>query len=422
MATTNSSVTAVQKEAVLTNFPALMLSGEDTLLNRILRNGGLGSTPVSKRSVRVPLQLQLPGKFRMGSFDGGALGRGSSINSVPAFASTKSFIHAIESTTDAYWATDSQGKAIKSLAAIEAAQETDAFKQGLDALLFANNGALAVVTVVASTVITVANANQFYDGQDILFYPSIGGTVRSATASTIAYVDANSKQIILTAAAPAGTAAGDLIMPDGSPGTSGASLTSIYDYHTTTNSGTYMTLGRSTYPGKLNAQGYAPGAAISPAVVRIAKQLARRKVGSKNTDMLKSLVWVTGVEQAAAWENAGIAISQIFRNVPLGKNMFDPLAADTPDTMAGGELIVQLHGDPTRVDGLLLKNWGTVETRKLGPYTVPGSGQSQFAISSLTDGSPTTNNAHYIVWEGEFINLFPQGEIALTSLTVPTGL
>jgi hypothetical protein len=422
MATTNANVTAVQKEAVLTNFPALFLAGEDTLLNRILRNGGLGSTPVSKRSVRVPLQLSLPGKFRMGSFDGGALGRGSSINSVPAFASTKSFIHAVESTSDAYWATDSNNKAIKSLASIEAAQEVDAFKQGLDALLFAYNGALATVTAVASTVITVANANQFYDGQDILFYASIGGAVRSATASTIAYVDANNKQIVLTAAAPAGTVAGDLIMPDGSPGTSGASITSIYDYHTTTNSGTYLTLNRATYPGKLNAQGYAPGANISPAIVRVAKQLARRKVGSKNKAMLNSLVWVTGVEQAAAWENAGIAISQIFRNIPLGKNMFDPLSADTPDTMAGGELITQLHGDPTRVDGLLLKNWGTVETKALGPYKVPGSGQSQFAISSITDGSPTTNNAHYIVWEGEVIDTFPMGEVAITTLNVPAGL
>jgi hypothetical protein len=422
MATTNANVTAIQKESVLTNFPALMLAGEDTLLNRILRNGGLGSTPVSKRAVRVPLQLSLPGKFRMGSFDGSALGRGSSINSVPGFASTKSFIHAVESTSDAYWATDSQGKSIKSLASIEAAQEVDAFKQGLDALLFAYNGALAVVTVVASTVITVANANQFYDGQDILFYPSIGGTVRSATASTIAYVDANNKQIILTAAAPAGTAAGDLIMPDGSPGTSGASLTSIYDYHTTTNSGTYLTLNRATYPGKMNASGYAPSAALSPAIVRIGMQLARRKVGTKNKAMLNSLVWVGGVEQATAWENAGTAISQIFRNIPLGKNMFDPLAGDTPDTMAGREFITQLHGDPTRIDSLMLKNWGTVETKALGPYKVPGSGQSQFAIASITDGSPTTNNAHYIVWEGEIINVAPSFETAITTLTVPAGL
>jgi hypothetical protein len=107
-------------------------------------------------------------------------------------------------------------------------------------------------------------------------------------------------------------------------------------------------------------------------MVRLILQLSIRKLGTNNKALLNSLKFIVGVEQAAAWESAGTAISQIFRNIPLGKSAFDPLNGTTPDTMAGRELITQLHGDPTRVDSILLKNWGMATTKALG--TVHASG------------------------------------------------
>lgn len=423
MAATTSNVIGLQKEKVLSNLPKLFLAGENKIITRIMRNGGLGAVPVSKRSLRIPLLLQAGGLGRIVNFDGGTLGRGSSINSVPGYVSTKGFVFALESTTESYWGTDSADKSVASLTALEAAQATENFKQFLDALFFSPNGQLGVITAISTATLTVANANQFYNGQGVLFYASLGGAVRSATASIVQSVDANNKQITLTAAPPAGTVVGDLIMPDGSPGTAGSSLSSLYDYHISTNTGTILTLNRSAYPGQLNASGYAAGsAALTPAMIRLILQLSIRKIGTNQRQLLESLVFVTGVEQAMAWENAGIAISQIFRNIPLGKTMFDPLNNTTPDTMAGRELVTQLHGDPTRVDAMLMKNWGYATTKDLGPYTPPGSSQKVFPVISTSDGSVVASNLQYIAFEGDVFCINPAQESFVSGLTLPAGL
>ena len=422
MATTTSNVVGMQKERVLTNFPRLFLAGENKIITRIMRNGGLGSVPVSKRSLRIPLQIASGGKGRIVNFDGGTLGRGSSIQTVPGFVSTKGFVWALESTTEAYWGTDSAEKSIANLTAVEAAQATENFKQFLDALFFSPNGVLGVITAISGNTITISNANQFYNDQDILFYSAVGGTVRSATPSTVQTADANNKQITLTAAPPAGTVVGDSIFPSGSPGTAGSSLSSLYDYHVSTNTGTILTLSRATYPGQLNTSGFAAGGAnLTPAMVRLILQLSIRKIGTNNTALLNSLVFVTGVEQAAAWENAGLAISQIFRNIPLGKTMFDPLNGTTPDTMAGRELVTQLHGDPTRVDSMLMKNWGVATTKELGPYTPPGSSQKVFPVISTTDGSVVASNLQYIATEMDVFCINPMMESQLTGLGLPAN-
>lgn len=422
MATTTSNVQGIQKERVLSNLPKLFLMGESKIITRIMRNSGIGTQKVSKRSMRVPLQLAAGGKGRIANFDGGTLGRGSSIQTVPGLVSTKGFVWATESTTEAYWGTEGGDQSIKSLTAIETAQQMEMFKQFLDSLFFASNGVLGVITAITGNTLTVANANQFYNDQDLLFYTAVGGTVRSSTVSTVQTVDANNKQITLTAAPPAGTAVGDSIFPSGSPGTAGSSLSSVYDYHVSTNTGTILTLARASYPGQLNTSGITAGGALTPAMVRAILQLSVRKIGTTNTDLLNSLVFVSGVEQAAAWENAGTAISQIFRNIPLGKKMFDPLAGTTPDTMAGRELVTQLHGDPTRIDALLLKNWGMATTKEIGPYTPPGSSQRVFPVMSVVDGSVVASNLQYLAFEGDVFCVNPAQESFLSGLSIPTYL
>jgi hypothetical protein len=157
-------------------------------------------------------------------------------------------------------------------------------------------------------------------------------------------------------------------------------------------------------------------------MVRIILQMATRKIGTNNIPLLNSLQFIVGVEQAAAWENAGTAISQIFRNIPLGKNMFDPLNGTTPDTMAGRKLVTQLHGDPTRVDSILTKNWGMAVTKEIGPYKLPGGDQTVFPVTSVTDGSVVASNLRYIALEGDVFCINPAQEAFISGLTIPTGL
>ena len=419
-----ANVIGLQKEKVLSNLPKLFLMGEDKIFTQIMRNGGLGSVPVSKRSLRIPLQVAPGGKGRIANFDGGALGRGASINTVPGFVSTKGFVWALESTTEAYWGTDSQDKSIASLTALEQAQQMENFKQFLDALFFASNGVLGVTSAFTGAgpyVATIPNANNFYIGQDVLVYSALGGTNRATGTITVTAVDANNKQVTLTGTLTTPTA-GDLLIVDGSGAVAGASLSSIYDYHVSTNTGTVLTLNRATYPGQLNISAVAGGGALTPVMVRAILQLSIRKLGTKQIALLNSLKFIVGVEQAAAWEAAGTAISQIFRNIPLGKTAFDPLNGTTPDQMAGRELITQLHGDPTRVDSMIMKNWGFATTKALGPYSPPGSSQTVFPVISTTDGSVVASNLKYWALEADVFCINPAQESAITGLTIPTNL
>jgi hypothetical protein len=157
-------------------------------------------------------------------------------------------------------------------------------------------------------------------------------------------------------------------------------------------------------------------------MVRLILQLSIRKIGTNNAKLLQSLKFITGVEQAAAWENAGVAISQIFRNIPLGKAMFDPLSNTTPDTMAGRELITQLHGDPTRVDSILTKNWGMATTKAIGPYSPPGSTQTVFPVTDITDGGVVASNLKYWALEADVFCINPAQESFISGLSLPTGL
>lgn len=420
-ASNTSNVIGLQKEKVLGNLPKLFLMGEDKIITQIMRNGGLGSIPVSKRSLRIPLQVAPGGKGRVANFDGGTLGRGGSINTVPGFVSTKGFVWALESTTEAYWGTDGGDRAITSLNALEQAQQMENFKQFLDSLFFASNGVLGVVSVISTLILTVVNANQFYIGQDVDVVSALGGTVRGTI--TVAAVDANNKQITASAALPAGTVVGDLLMVNGTGGVAGASLSSIYDYHVSANTGTILTLARATYPGQLNISAIAGSGALTPVMVRVILQLSIRKIGTNNAQLLNSLKFIVGVEQAAAWEAAGTTISQIFRpQSGQGLKTFDGLPGTTPDTMAGRELITQLHGDPTRVDSILLKNWGLASTKALGPYSPPGSSQTVFPVISTTDGSVVASNLKYWALEADVFCINPAQESAITALTIPANL
>lgn len=420
-ASNTSNVIGLQKEKVLSNLPKLFLMGEDKIFTQIMRNGGLGSVPVSKRSLRIPLQVAPGGKGRVANFDGGTLGRGGSINTVPGFVSTKGFVWALESTTEAYWGTDGGDRAIASLNALEQAQQMENFKQFLDSLFFASNGVLGVISVISTLILTVVNANQFYIGQDVDVVSALGGTVRGTI--TVAAVDANNKQITASAALPAGTVVGDLLMVNGTGGIAGASLSSIYDYHVSANTGTILTLARATYPGQLNISAIAGSGALTPVMVRVILQLSIRKIGTNNTQLLNSLKFIVGVEQAAAWEAAGTTISQIFRpQSGQGLKTFDGLPGTTPDTMAGRELITQLHGDPTRVDSILMKNWGLATTKALGPYSPPGSSQTVFPVISTSDGSVVASNLKYWALEADVFCINPAQESAITALTIPANL
>jgi hypothetical protein len=154
-------------------------------------------------------------------------------------------------------------------------------------------------------------------------------------------------------------------------------------------------------------------------MVRLILQMSIRKIGTKNTALLNSLKFIVGVEQAAAWEAAGTTISQIFRNIPLGKTAFDPLNGTTPDMMAGRELITQLHGDPTRVDAILTKNWGMATTKALGPYSPPGSSQTVFPVTSVVDGSVVASNLKYWALEADVFCINPAQESFISGLGLP---
>jgi hypothetical protein len=174
-ATNTSNVLGLQKEKVLSIFPKLFLMGEDKVITEIMRNGGLGSVQVSKRSLRIPLQIAPGGKGRLANFDGGTLGVVLRSTLFPASSPPKASSGLLSPRPKRTGErTPTISPSLRSMR-FEQAQQMENFKQFLDALFFSPSGTLGVISAISGSVITVANANNFYNGQDVLFYASLGG-------------------------------------------------------------------------------------------------------------------------------------------------------------------------------------------------------------------------------------------------------
>lgn len=412
----NAQTLGLQLEKVRDKVP-LWYQRDDTLFGMLEKRGDVEI--VSTRNMRIPIQVLAGGKFSQVTMDGGDLGRGSGTTFDVAQVTPVYFAQATEITKLVEYATDSKEKSVENVAKREVQNSIDQLRTNLEALLN-TDGSGTLDTIVSgssgSAVITVNNANQFYDNQDLLIYSALGGTNRGTV--TILSVDANGKTITLTANAPSGTTAGDLLLPAGSSATAASSLFGLQYHQVDSNTGTWLQISRSTYPGKVKTPHVAAGSqSLSPAMVRLAKQLVRRALGVNAPD-LDGLIFHANLDQESAWENTGLIVASVIQNQLTGSNSQDMIKKAPAKTMAGHPFVASIHAKPGRIDGLCLKHWGRAETKEIDYYEV--GGQTVFPVYGGS-GGVATSQIFYFVTGLQIFTDNPRAGVFIDGLASPTG-
>lgn len=413
MAQVNSQTLALQFEKVRDKV-SLMYQLDDTLFGKIKKTE---LEVVSSRATRIPAEFLAGGNFQQVNPDNGDFGVGSGVTLDTFTITPVYFAHAVQYSKQAEISTDSSEKAIESIASLNLKRAMDQFNTNVEALLQGDgSGTLDSVVSVSGATLAVNNANQFYDGQQIQVFSTIGGTNRGT--ATVQSVDASGKQIVLTANAPAGTTAGDILVVAGASGAAAASLLGIKYYQVDSNTGTVLGINRSTYPGKLRTPHVnANNQSLTPGFARQAIQKVRTALGA-DTPFQQELIFHMNVDMEAAWENTALVVSQVIQNQVTGDSTTDMLKYNAPKTIAGRPVVTSIHATPGRIDALCLKNWGRVENKPID--FLEFGGQTIFPTYGASGG--LNASSIFYIWTGMNVyNSNPRAGAFIDSVAIPTG-
>lgn len=390
-------VLGMMKEFIRPNLSKLYIQ-ETKLIHRI---GGPKagmpkvSTGANARPYRVPLELLAGFKSATGTPDAGALPRGSGPTTDAGTLVPVYIYQAGEWTKATEINTNSDKKAIEDYANLMAERALKQFNRLMESLI-QGDGSFTLDTVVstATNQLTVNNANQFYDNQDIDCWSSLSGTFLGTV--TIQSVDGPNKQLNLTGAVPGGVAAGTLLLLNGSAGVSNSGLFGIKYYQVQSSSGSVMNLQRSAYPGKLSTPHVAAGGnSLTPA---IARRIEGQMIAALGVDFAEDaeLLVHWNADMAAQWENAAQGPATVIFNQVKGETLPDMVKRVPPKTFMSHESIRSTNATPARVDLLNLKYWFKIENQPIDFFEI--GGQTEFAIVG-SNGAPIQSTASWL-WTG----------------------
>ena len=404
-----------QKEYVVPKVEQLALAG-----SRLWKHFKLNTKikPVSNRPTRIPLQPLQWGNFAVANLDGGAFPQGSGPQTVPATISCVSFVQAAQWTALAEYTTDTDEKSVQDYAALLTSQQTEMISGCLDALLANSSGANDLDTVVSvnGSVVTVNNPNAFMDGQTIDFYSNfldLGGAFLGS--GTIVSVDAINVQVTFTAAPPAGVGVGTKMLVTGSPGYSNSGINGLPALNVTGNTGTYMNIQRSAFPGKFNVPNFNAPAALTPSLVRAIEAQMELSMGIEKADEAE-LTPHCNVDMMAAWENLSLQVQrQDVQNV-RGESG-DLLPKNRVRTIGGRMVLVNERAKPGRIDWVAFAHWFQVFSKNLSLYDVKG--QVVFPAYSV-GGTVAASMMMYMVLMFQVASVQPRLNAYLSSVPIPT--
>jgi len=411
----NQQTIAYQLEKVAPDAETLFVR-DYTFFDKIQKGKNLQR--ISSRAMRLPLNILPGGSPSQINPDGGPMGRGSAIYADYGQITSVYFDTALEWTALMDASTDSKDKAIESSVKTTLTGGIDTMRTFIESLLNTDgSGTLDTVSSVSGNTITVAtNANQFKGNWQIDVWSSLGGTKRGTF--TVFTVDGIANQITATGALPAGTTANDLLLVHGAPGIANSSLAGIETYQVDSNTGMFLQLPRSSYPGMLKTPHVAAGnSPITPQMVRLLQARMRMQAGIE-TPNVEGGTWHMNQDQESAWENVGLVVSTVIQNQLGGSASEDMLKRNAPNRMGDLPILCSLNAQPGRIDLLCLKHWGRAETQKIGPYEV--GGQTVFPAYG-SDGSVATSSLSYL-WCGFNVYLDnPRAGGYIDGLLLPSG-
>lgn len=360
-----NNVVALELEKVRSKVP-LLYEREDTFIKLLQAKGDVEI--VSARNMRIPLQLTPGGKA--GAFDpnGGDLGRGSGTGYDFASTTPLFFKIGIEFTKLVEWATNRKEKAIENAVKKEVKNAMAQFRCFLDQILQTNgNCVIGTISVVTGNVLNMAvpfGAALVYVGQTVQVYDSTL-TISRGSFEVLQSDPISTTQTITADALPIGTIAGDLLLYDGVAGASPVGIFGIPYHQNASTTGTWLNMNRAAYTTQLKTPRVnAASAALTPQMARLAFNLIRKSLGIDNAGgpgkVAKILAYMA-VEQSHAWENLGIAISQIIKEGSGGGANDLDLLFTGKKSMGGAPIKESIHADQTRIDFLDLAHWGRAE-------------------------------------------------------------
>ena len=372
---------------------------------------------ISTRPARIPFMPSSGGLFRTGGFDGQDMGRGSGLQEVPGYLSCVPFLQATEYTALSEWATDSDSKAIANYVTENQSLATKTFAGYLDALAANSDGSNTLDSVVSTTTdgLVVNNADIFQDNMYIDVWSALSGTFRGTVQ--IQSVDIANNTLWLTTAYPAGTIAGDLLLVNGSSGVANSGFNGLLSYQVAGNSGNYMGVMRSAWPGKFSTPNInLGGKALTPAVVRAVQAQQILALGEDNDG--KTNVAHCNVDMQSAWENNSLLVQTVIANQLRGDRSVDMLPKAPMKMIAGREILLNVRALTGRIDFLNLKHWFRLETKASDYYEV--GGQTIFPAYGASGGL-ASSNLFYLVILCQLGNGQPRAGAYLNNAAIPTN-
>jgi hypothetical protein len=411
----NSQTLADQLEKVRRTIPQLWFN-ENVFLTKLQAREDL---EVSTRPTRVPLDIQAGGNGGVVNLDGGDMGRGSAGSRAVGLLSNAYYRWAIEWSELSEVANDSSGKSIQNYVEKEVGRGIKNFRAFLDSLV-QGNGSDQLDTVTAYTAgdpsVTVTTPARFSDQQIIQFVTgAVGGAVKGN--ATISYVDYLNKKLYLTAVPAFTPAAADSILAENATNVANSGIAGIQSYQVSSTSGTFLSLNRATYPGRLTTPFQDGGnAAITPAFARLLLNSMRVRNGI-DADTTSGFFYMN-LDQEAAWENTGLVITEnIFQQIK-GDASEDMLKKMPSRTLAGRSIVTSVKATQGRIDYIAQDHWFKQEIKPLDFYDIDG--KTVFPIYGASGGLASTKIT-YLIFGGNIATDDPAAGAYATGLSVPAG-
>lgn len=416
-----AAVEAVELESFAKGIPDLVFKGR-TVYNFFKKGAKTYPTAVTtaaggtaRPAFRIPIRIQSGAAIFQATGNGDALGRGTGSTWVGGDLSPIGLFAGCEITYLARIATQGPKRSLISLRAEELKNSFNSYMQGVDAQ-FLSDGAGSILQI--PTTATVNNntlgganpssivglggqANQMQEQQVVQFFLAEGGAARAGTG-TVSYVDGAADTVYFSTALPAGTAAGDFVIIQGSTGALNSGLQGIYSYQVASNTGTVLNLSRATYPGQLSTPNINKGgAAINMTDAYKAEILIGRGLGGDN-EAIAEFEWICGPDQE-------LAVTQLYTNVltqnyvPPGDKALDMVKKHMAPTYGGRPMNVSYTARQGRLDAVCSETWGVIETVEPSLYDF-GDGVTTMPIPDFVgQGSYLTSS---IFFYNSFLNLF----------------
>lgn len=421
MAQTESQVVALELERVLPKVPTLF--DRDGFFYAALERRPVEI--VSKRDMRIPLEIRTGGNFGHFDPDGGDLGRGDAPTYEKALISPAFLKYGVEFTTLAGWVTDDRRKAVLNNFRNLLAKSMAEFRRHADSLCMTDGtGVLGTISAVSSaggTTTATLNSDGFGArlvryGQTINIFNTDLTVRRTAAGSEvkISFLDLSTKTIKYPDVAA--NVATDKIVANGVADTP-ASIKGIPYHHSNASTGTWLGLNRATNP-EIRANNVSGNSAfLTLPLPRLAMNKIGDRVGMDNVKRMQA--WMHPC-QVQAYEQLGFNVTQINSTGTGGEGKGLDLYYGGAMQMAGAPVKKSFSWDKKRIDIIDLDVWGRAVMQEAGFYKPIGQDRYLFEVRGAS-GGVATSNIFYIVAAFDVFMNNPAAGAYIDALKVPSG-